>query len=135
MGSQGLGHCPRKARRALREFFSQGVTTDKSDVDIVTVADRTAEKLIREQLAQLPEHGIYGEEQHSKSKLPLVLDVGRDHQLCAGFRSFCVSNSHGHRQVEKLAGVRRVRSGRGREGFAVIYDPLRERFAERGTVG
>ena len=54
----------REAGARLREFFSQGVATEyKGDVDLVTVADRTAEKLIRERLsAAFPEHGIFGEE-------------------------------------------------------------------------
>jgi myo-inositol-1(or 4)-monophosphatase len=53
-----------EAGARLREFFSQGVKTEyKGDVDLVTVADRTSEKLIRERLtAAFPEHGIYGEE-------------------------------------------------------------------------
>ena len=54
----------REAGARLREFFAQGVETEyKGDVDLVTVADRTAEKLIRERLGEaFPEHGIYGEE-------------------------------------------------------------------------
>ena len=66
----GLQWVPRAAAIAreagghLREFFAQGVETEyKGDVDLVTVADRTAEKLIRERLAEaFPEHGGYGEE-------------------------------------------------------------------------
>jgi myo-inositol-1(or 4)-monophosphatase len=54
----------REAGARLREFFSAGVETEyKGDVDLVTVADRTAEKLIRTRLAEaFPDHGIYGEE-------------------------------------------------------------------------
>ncbi len=54
----------REAGARLREFFSQGVETEyKGDVDLVTVADRTAEKLIRTRLSEaFPDHGIYGEE-------------------------------------------------------------------------
>jgi myo-inositol-1(or 4)-monophosphatase len=54
----------REAGARLREFFSAGVETEyKGDVDIVTVADRTAETLIRARLAEaFPDHGIYGEE-------------------------------------------------------------------------
>jgi myo-inositol-1(or 4)-monophosphatase len=54
----------REAGARLREFFSAGVETEyKGDVDLVTVADRTAEKLIRSRLADaFPDHGIYGEE-------------------------------------------------------------------------
>ena len=47
--------------------FAQGVATEyKGDVDVVTVADRTVEKLIRTRLGQVfPEHGIYGEEERA----------------------------------------------------------------------
>jgi len=38
----------REAGARLREFFAEGVETEyKGDVDLVTVADRTVEKLIR----------------------------------------------------------------------------------------
>ena len=54
----------REAGAILRAFFAQGVDTEyKGDVDVVTVADRAAEKLIRERLSQVfPDHGVYGEE-------------------------------------------------------------------------
>src|ERR1700684_580887 len=54
----------KEAGARLREFFASGVETEyKGDVDIVTVADRTVEKLIRGRLAEaFPGHGVYGEE-------------------------------------------------------------------------
>jgi myo-inositol-1(or 4)-monophosphatase len=54
----------REAGASLREFLVQGVATEyKGDVDLVTVADRTVEKLIRTRLGEVfPDHGIYGEE-------------------------------------------------------------------------
>jgi myo-inositol-1(or 4)-monophosphatase len=54
----------REAGARLREFLAQGVETEyKGDVDLVTVADRTVEKLIRTRLGEVfPDHGIYGEE-------------------------------------------------------------------------
>jgi myo-inositol-1(or 4)-monophosphatase len=54
----------REAGARLREFFAQGVATEyKGDVDVVTIADRTSERLIRTRLAEaFPDHGIYGEE-------------------------------------------------------------------------
>ena len=43
----------REAGARLREFFTNGVETEyKGDVDIVTVADRTVEKLIRDRLVK-----------------------------------------------------------------------------------
>jgi fructose-1,6-bisphosphatase/inositol monophosphatase family enzyme len=54
----------REAGARLREFYAHGVETEyKGDVDIVTVADRTVEKLIRARLGEaFPDHGVYGEE-------------------------------------------------------------------------
>lgn len=54
----------REAGAKLREFLAQGVETEyKGDVDLVTIADRTVEKLIRTRLGEaFPDHGIYGEE-------------------------------------------------------------------------
>ena len=54
----------RQAGALLRGFYEKGVETEyKGDVDLVTVADRSCEQLIREKLtAAFPAHGIYGEE-------------------------------------------------------------------------
>ena len=44
----GASEVAHEAGARLREFFAQGVETEyKGDVDLVTVADRTVEKLIR----------------------------------------------------------------------------------------
>lgn len=44
----------REAGARLREFFAQGVETEyKGDVDVVTIADRTVEKLIRTRLSEV----------------------------------------------------------------------------------
>ena len=124
----------REAGVRLREFFSQGVATEyKGDVDIVTVADRTAEKLIRERLAEaFPEHGIYGEE-GTRDRLDgefrwYVDPLDGTTNFAHGFPQFCVSLG-----LEK----RPKGISPGEDGTlvaAVIYDPLRdELFAvERG---
>lgn len=54
-----------QAGRATLPFFQTGVTPDlKADQSPVTVADRTAERLIRQAVASAyPRHGIYGEEE------------------------------------------------------------------------
>ncbi len=59
-----VGEIAREAGARLREFYAQGVETEyKGAADLVTVADRTVEKLIRERLTEaFPTHGIYGEE-------------------------------------------------------------------------
>ena len=78
----------REAGARLREFQAQGVETEyKGDVDLVTVADRTAENLIRERLATVfPEHGVYGEEgtRERLEGIPLVCGpAGWDYELCS----------------------------------------------------
>ena len=81
----------------LREFFRKGVATEyKGDVDLVTVADRTSEKLIRERLAAaFPEHGIYGEE-GTRDRLEgefrwYVDPLDGTTNFAHGFPQFCVS--------------------------------------------
>ena len=111
----------REAGARLREFFSQGVATEyKGDVDLVTVADRTAEKLIRERLAAaFPEHGIYGEE-GTRDRLEgefrwYVDPLDGTTNFAHGLPQFCVSMGLDHRQIEKLAqrpaGPLRTRTG------------------------
>ena len=54
----------REAGRLLMGYFARHVTIEyKGEVDLVTEADRTSEKLIVERLrARWPEHGIVAEE-------------------------------------------------------------------------
>ncbi|MGO9165870.1 MAG: inositol monophosphatase family protein [Terracidiphilus sp.] len=124
----------REAGARLREFFSQGVDTEyKGDVDLVTVADRTSEKLIRERLsAAFPEHGIFGEE-GTRDRLDgefrwYVDPLDGTTNFAHGLPQFCVSMGLEQRR-EGLAP--------GEDGTmvaAVIYDPLRDDLfvAERG---
>ena len=53
-----------EAGALLRRFYAEGVRTEyKTDVDLVTEADRQSEALILERLtAAFPDHGIFGEE-------------------------------------------------------------------------
>jgi myo-inositol-1(or 4)-monophosphatase len=53
-----------EAGELLRGHFERGVQTEyKGDVDLVTVADRSSEKLIVSRIGErFPEHGIFGEE-------------------------------------------------------------------------
>jgi len=124
----------REAGARLREFFSQGVTTEyKGDVDLVTVADRTAEKLIRERLAEaFPEHGIFGEEgtrERLGGKFRWYVDpLDGTTNFAHGFPQFCVSLGL-ERRNEGVAS-----DEDGTMLAAVIYDPLRDELfaAERG---
>jgi myo-inositol-1(or 4)-monophosphatase len=124
----------REAGARLREFFSHGVATEyKGDVDIVTVADRTAEKLIRERLAEaFPEHGIYGEE-GTRDRLEgefrwYVDPLDGTTNFAHGLPQFCVSLGL-ERRPEGIAPDKD-----GTLVAAVVYDPLRDELfaAERG---
>ena len=124
----------REAGAGLREFFAQGVATEyKGDADLVTVADRTSEKLIRERLAEaFPEHGIWGEE-GTRDRLEgefrwYVDPLDGTTNFAHGFPQFCVS-----------LGLEQRRAGLppdqdGTLVAAIIYDPMRDELfvAERG---
>lgn len=124
----------REAGAKLRAFFVQGVETEyKGDVDLVTVADRTSEKLIRERLAEaFPEHGVYGEE-GTRDRLEgefrwYVDPLDGTTNFAHGFPHFCVSLGLEKRTPGQPAGED------GTLAAAVIYDPLLDELfaAERG---
>ena len=128
----------KEAGARLREFFSAGVETEyKGDVDLVTVADRASEKLIRERLAEaFPDHGIYGEEgtrERLEREFRWYLDpLDGTTNFAHGFPQFCVSLGLERKEAGREAGL-----SAGEDGTleaAVIYDPMREELfaAERG---
>ncbi len=130
-GASGIAH---EAGSLLREFYAQGVETEyKGDVDLVTVADRTAEKLIRQRLGEVfPDHGIYGEE-GTRERLDgefrwYVDPLDGTTNFAHGFPQFCVSLGLEHR----APGIRPEEDGA--LVAAVIYDPLRDELfaAEKG---
>jgi myo-inositol-1(or 4)-monophosphatase len=124
----------REAGARLREYFIAGVETEyKGDVDLVTVADRTVEKLIRGRLGEVfPEHGIYGEEgtrERMESEYRWYVDpLDGTTNFAHGFPQFCVSLGLEHRPE----GTRPDKDGTLVAG--VIYDPMRDELfvAERG---
>lgn len=124
----------REAGARLREFYSQGVETEyKGDVDIVTVADRTVEKLIRARLGEVfPDHGVYGEEgtrERMEGEFRWYVDpLDGTTNFAHGFPQFCVSMG----LEQRPAGTKAAEDGRLVAG--VIYDPLRDELftAERG---
>jgi myo-inositol-1(or 4)-monophosphatase len=124
----------REAGERLREFFAQGVETEyKGDVDLVTVADRTVEKLIRTRFSeQFPDHGIYGEE-GTRDGLDreyrwYVDPLDGTTNFAHGFPQFCVSLGLEHRPAGTLP------DQDGTLVAGVIYDPLRDELfaAEKG---
>jgi myo-inositol-1(or 4)-monophosphatase len=123
----------REAGARLREFFAQGVETEyKGDVDLVTVADRTVEKLIRGRLAEVfPQHGVYGEEgtrERMEGEFRWYVDpLDGTTNFAHGFPQFCVSMGLEQRPQGTSA------TGDGQIVAGVIYDPLRDELytAER----
>jgi myo-inositol-1(or 4)-monophosphatase len=116
----------REAGARLREFFAQGVETEyKGDVDVVTVADRTVEKLIRTRLAEaFPEHGVYGEEgtrEGMEREYRWYVDpLDGTTNFAHGFPQFCVSMGLEQRRAGLTA------DDDGTLVAAVIYDPTRD---------
>jgi myo-inositol-1(or 4)-monophosphatase len=92
-----------EAGALLRHFYARGVETEyKSDVDIVTEADRTSEKLLRERLAAaFPEHGVFGEEgtrDRMEGEYRWYIDpLDGTTNFAHGFPQFCVSMGLEHR--------------------------------------
>ena len=123
----------REAGARLREFFAHGVETEyKGDVDLVTVADRTVEKLIRTRLAETwPDHGIYGEEGTREGlDRPFrwyVDPLDGTTNFAHGLPQFCVSMGLEQRAL-------RAEGEDGKLVAAIIYDPMRDELycAEAG---
>jgi myo-inositol-1(or 4)-monophosphatase len=130
----------REAGARLREYFAQGVETEyKGDFDLVTVADRTAEKLIRERLAEaFPEHGVYGEEgtrERMEGEFRWYVDpLDGTTNFAHGFPHFCVSMGLEHRPAQRPVRDSRAGEADGKIVAGVIYDPMRDELytAERG---
>jgi len=122
----GMAEIAREAGALLMGYFQQHVKVEyKGDADLVTIADRTSEILIRERIkARWPAHDILGEEQG-------LVDTGSDYRwfvdpldgttnFAHGFPVFCVSLGLQHKD-RLIAGV--------------VYDPTRDELfaAERGS--
>jgi len=123
-----------EAGALLRDYYSRGVTTEyKSDVDLVTEADRASEKLIVERLhALFPEHGVYGEE-GTRSNIDreyrwYVDPLDGTTNFAHSFPVFCVSMGL-ERRTPSLAA-----SQDGDLIAGIVYDPLRDELftTERG---
>lgn len=124
----------REAGACLREFLAKGVETEyKGDADLVTVADRAAEKLIRTRLHEtFPEHGVYGEEgtrDRMEGEFRWYVDpLDGTTNFAHGFPQFCVSMGLEQRPPNLKA------DEDGTLVAAVVYDPTRDELftAERG---
>jgi myo-inositol-1(or 4)-monophosphatase len=120
--------------KLLREFLARGVETEyKGDVDLVTIADRTVEKLIRTRLGEVfPDHGIYGEEgtrERLEGEFRWYVDpLDGTTNFAHGFPQFCVSMGLEQRPAHLKT------DEDGALVAAIIYDPTRDELftAERG---
>ncbi len=116
----------REAGALLMDYFRQNVKVEyKGEADLVTVADRKSEALIRERIGRhWPTHDILGEEGG-------LADTGSDYRwyvdpldgttnFAHGFPVFCVSMALDYKG-KRIAGV--------------IYDPTRDELfaAEKGS--
>jgi myo-inositol-1(or 4)-monophosphatase len=122
----GMSAIAREAGALLMSYFDQRVKIEyKGEADLVTVADRASEKLIRGRIAELwPTHDIMGEEEG-------LVDTGADYRwyvdpldgttnFAHGYPVFCVSLGLVHK---------------GKLVAGVVYDPTRDEMfaAEQGS--
>ena len=125
-----MSEIAREAGALLMHHFHQHLQIEyKGEADLVTAADRAAEKLIRERITQKwPDHDVLGEEQG-------LSDQGSDYRwyvdpldgttnFAHGFPVFCVS----------MALERRMAGDDPGRIAAVIFDPTRDELfsAESG---
>ena len=105
-----MAEIAREAGALLMEYFHQHVKVEyKGDADLVTIADRKSEILIRERIKNdWPTHDVLGEEQG-------LTDTGSDYRwyvdpldgttnFAHGFPVFCVSIALEFRK-QRIAGV------------------------------
>jgi myo-inositol-1(or 4)-monophosphatase len=118
-----MAEIAREAGALLMGYFQQDVKVEyKGEADLVTVADRKSEAMIRERIrANWPSHDILGEEEG-------LADTGSDYRwyvdpldgttnFAHGFPVFCVSLALEHKK-QRIAGV--------------IYDPTRDELFAAG---
>ncbi|HTZ59312.1 MAG TPA: inositol monophosphatase family protein [Acidobacteriaceae bacterium] len=125
-----------EAGELLRGYFERGVATEyKGDVDLVTEADRSSEKLIVSRLKErFPEHGIFGEE-GTRSGLErtyrwYVDPLDGTTNFAHGFPFFNVSLGLEHRPSELAP------DQDGELVAGVVYDPVHdELFAAEQSRG
>ena len=119
----------REAGALLMQHFHQGLKIEyKGEADLVTVADRASEALIRERVSeQFPSHDVMGEEQGLKdrgSEYRWYVDpLDGTTNFAHGYPVFAVSMALEHRSRGEEARI-----------AGVVYDPTRNELfsAEKG---
>jgi myo-inositol-1(or 4)-monophosphatase len=125
----------REAGALLMNYFHQHLKIEyKGDADLVTVADRASEVLIRDRIRQRwPSHDVLGEEQglsDQGSEYRWYVDpLDGTTNFAHGYPVFCVSMG-----LEYLAPQQRASGKPGTTLAAVVYDPTRDELfaAEQG---
>src|SRR5436305_2294194 len=119
----------REAGALLLPYFHQGLKIEyKGDADLVTAADRAAEKLIRERITQqFPSHDVLGEEQG-------LNDQGSEYRWYVDPLDGTTSFAHGYPVFCVSMGLEHRASGKGTRIAGVVYDPTRDELfsAEQG---
>ena len=111
----------REAGALLMQYFQSGLKIEyKGDADLVTVADRASEALIRERIkTSFPSHDVLGEEQglnDQGSEYRWYVDpLDGTTNFAHGYPVFCVSMALEYRSAE---GAKRV--------AGVVFDPTRD---------
>ncbi len=121
-----MSEIAREAGALLMQYFSRHVAVEyKGEADLVTIADRKSEALIRERIGALwPSHDIFGEEEGFKdsgSEYRWYVDpLDGTTNFAHGFPVFCVSMGLEYNGT-RIAGL--------------VYDPTRDEMftAEQGS--
>jgi myo-inositol-1(or 4)-monophosphatase len=120
----------REAGALLMQYFDHGLKIEyKGDADLVTVADRASEVLIRERVSkQFSSHDVLGEEQGLK-------DSGSEYRWYVDPLDGTTNFAHGYPVFAVSMGLEhRSRDGEARIA-GVVYDPTRDELftAEKGS--
>src|SRR6266704_1500105 len=115
----------REAGALLMEYFHQHVKVEyKGEADLVTIADRKSEILIRERIKKRwPNHDVLGEEQG-------LVDTGSDYRWYVDPLDGTTNFAHGF----PVFSVSMALEHRGKRIAGVVYDPTRDELfaAEKG---
>jgi myo-inositol-1(or 4)-monophosphatase len=121
-----IAEIAREAGALLMGYFQQHVKVEyKGDADLVTVADRNSEALIRERiLKQWPTHDVLGEEQG-------LVDRGSDYRWYVDPLDGTTNFAHGY----PVFCVSMALEYKGRLIVGLVYDPTRDELftAEQGS--
>jgi len=120
-----MSEIAREAGALLMDYFRQHVKIEyKGEADLVTVADRSSEKLILERIrARWPDHDIVGEEGGR-------VETGADYRWYVDPLDGTTNFAHGYPVFCVSLGL----TWRGERKAGVLYDPTRDELfaAERG---